>query len=149
VCQLGWEMLTCATNGCGVTFSLPQSATSRLRQTNETFYCPHGHTNFFPRKPDAPPVPPAEVRILRQEVEVCRRRNIEAERKASLAERRLNAARTGNAFLEGGRWRGLCPSCFEEQPRGSKKRSLASRWGRMHCATPTPPVLESPGEASA
>jgi hypothetical protein len=129
MCLLGWETITCAMRGCGSTFALQQTVISRLRQTSENFYCPKGHSNYFPRKPDTPP---AEVRILREQVEVCRTKGAEAEKRANLAERRLEAARNGHVFLDVGRWRGICPQCYKEQPRGGK-RAGAKRWARTHC----------------
>lgn len=138
MCLLGYEQVSCGKPGCHAVQALPSAMTARLRETGETFYCPYGHGAVF-RKAE-PQGPPRELVILRQEVEVCRRRNIEAERKASLAERRLQAARTKHAFFEGGRWRGLCPSCFAEQPRGGKKAG-AQRWGKMHCAEPVIPAV--------
>lgn len=142
MCFLGWETITCYKPQCGSTFALPATAIARLKQTKEVFHCPNGHQQAFTGTPN---VPAAEVRILREQVEVCRTRNVEAERRASLAERRLKAAKDGHAFFEGGRWHGLCPQDYAEQPRGAKDKRAAQRWARRHCHKKAP-VLDLGGQ---
>lgn len=40
----------CATRGCQATIHLHHDVEERLRRTHETFYCPAGHSNYFPGK---------------------------------------------------------------------------------------------------
>ena len=40
----------CATRGCQATIHLHHDIEERLRRTHETFYCPAGHSNYFPGK---------------------------------------------------------------------------------------------------
>lgn len=42
----------CASQGCGHTIHLHHDLEERLRRTQETFYCPAGHSNYFPAKKD-------------------------------------------------------------------------------------------------
>jgi hypothetical protein len=38
--------LTCA--NCGVLFAIPEQMEGKRRADHQTFYCPNGHSNFFP-----------------------------------------------------------------------------------------------------
>lgn len=38
----------CASKGCQATIHLHHDIEERLRRTHETFYCPAGHSNYFP-----------------------------------------------------------------------------------------------------
>lgn len=42
----------CAKRGCGHTIHLHHDLEERLRRTGERFYCPAGHSQFFPTKKD-------------------------------------------------------------------------------------------------
>lgn len=41
--------IACATPKCHATITVHVQEEERLRRTGETFYCPAGHSNFFPR----------------------------------------------------------------------------------------------------
>jgi hypothetical protein len=43
---------TCASKGCQGTIHLHHDVEAKLRRTHETFYCPAGHSNYFPGKTD-------------------------------------------------------------------------------------------------
>lgn len=42
----------CATKGCYATICLDPKSYDRLKRTGENFYCPAGHSNYFPGKTD-------------------------------------------------------------------------------------------------
>jgi hypothetical protein len=47
------QLLQCATAGCGHSpFPISTSFIERAQRTHETFYCPAGHSNYFPQKSD-------------------------------------------------------------------------------------------------
>ena len=33
---------------CGITYAMPKDYMEKLRQNHETFYCPNGHSMYFP-----------------------------------------------------------------------------------------------------
>jgi hypothetical protein len=37
---------------CGIEFCVPEGHHRRLRRTHETFYCPSGHSNYYPAETD-------------------------------------------------------------------------------------------------
>lgn len=43
---------TCAERGCQSTIHLHHDVEAKLRRSHETFYCPAGHSNYFPGKTD-------------------------------------------------------------------------------------------------
>jgi len=44
------KTFACAERGCQSTIHLHHDVEARLRRTHETFYCPAGHSNYFPGK---------------------------------------------------------------------------------------------------
>lgn len=44
--------IACAERGCQATIHLHHDVEARVRRTHETFYCPAGHSNYFPGKTD-------------------------------------------------------------------------------------------------
>jgi hypothetical protein len=69
-----YREFTCATKGCGAIIVMRSDQESRLRQTHGTFYCPNGHSQWFPGKTEE------EKRIaeLEQQLERQRERTREA-----------------------------------------------------------------------
>jgi hypothetical protein len=45
------EALSCA--NCGVLFAAPEHMLDKRRDNHETFYCPSGHSNYFPDESQA------------------------------------------------------------------------------------------------
>lgn len=43
---------TCAAAGCQNVIRLHHATEQKLRETHESFYCPAGHSNYFPGKTD-------------------------------------------------------------------------------------------------
>jgi hypothetical protein len=44
------ESIECA--NCGITFAFPEHIVTKRRRDHASFYCPHGHSNFFPGESD-------------------------------------------------------------------------------------------------
>lgn len=58
--------IACAERGCQATIHLHRDIERRVRKSHETFYCPAGHSNYFPGKTDE------EKRVARLEGTVAR-----------------------------------------------------------------------------
>ena len=43
--------VSCA--NCNILFWLPSSMVSQLKECHNEFFCPHGHTNYYPAETDA------------------------------------------------------------------------------------------------
>lgn len=41
--------IACASKGCHATITVHEQEEARLRRTGESFFCPAGHSNYFPR----------------------------------------------------------------------------------------------------
>lgn len=54
------QMRLCNCAACGISFAMPEAHAKRLEECHNTFYCPAGHTNYYPQKSD--------VEILRDRV---------------------------------------------------------------------------------
>lgn len=48
--SLSHATINCASQGCYAIITLHPTDEDRLRQTHERFYCPAGHSNYFPGK---------------------------------------------------------------------------------------------------
>jgi hypothetical protein len=46
------ETLTCCAAGCGITFAVPVRWSRQRRLDHVDWYCPNGHTQYFPGKSD-------------------------------------------------------------------------------------------------
>lgn len=44
------ELLTCAQKGCGISFALPSHYVDSRRADHASWYCPNGHSQWFPGK---------------------------------------------------------------------------------------------------
>jgi hypothetical protein len=47
---LDHNVISCATEGCFAVITVHPIEEARLRRTRESFYCPAGHSNYFPGK---------------------------------------------------------------------------------------------------
>lgn len=45
------EVITCA--NCGVKYGIESEFRKRKRQTHDEFYCPNGHSNYYPQETEA------------------------------------------------------------------------------------------------
>jgi hypothetical protein len=49
--ELQMEMCNCAK--CGISFAIPTAVQKRLRECHNEFFCPMGHSNYYPHKTEA------------------------------------------------------------------------------------------------
>ena len=47
------EMRLCNCAACGVSFAFPIAIAKRREDDHQNFYCPNGHTNYYPSKSEA------------------------------------------------------------------------------------------------
>lgn len=60
------EHIGCASKGCTSVIAMHPAVVLQYRKSNATFYCPRGHDNFFPKRPDAKD---HEIERLKREIE--------------------------------------------------------------------------------
>lgn len=51
--SLGHVTINCAREKCYAVITVHEQEEDRLRKTGETFFCPAGHSNYFPKTPSA------------------------------------------------------------------------------------------------
>lgn len=97
--------ITCSQ--CHIPFAITTDHQSRLRQKRETFYCPNGHTQWYPGKTDAEKVREemqAKLDEANRLIKWQKSQRISAEKHAKAANKKLRAQTTRiNA--------GVCPYC--------------------------------------
>ncbi len=47
------EMTVCNCATCGMSFAMPSAVNRRLHECHNAFYCPAGHSNYYPQKSKA------------------------------------------------------------------------------------------------
>jgi hypothetical protein len=85
------EVVTCA--GCAMTFGIPVHLATDRRTDHKTFYCPNGHSNYWPQESDLE----RTERFLTN----ARERTRYAEAAASAARDQAAAAARSNRALKG------------------------------------------------
>lgn len=111
--QLQLEVLDCA--ACRLPFGVPVAVIADRRRDHKTFYCPLGHSNFFPGK--------SEEDKLREQLTAARElAEREARRRRETADRAEHLLRSRDAYrghLTRVKKRiaaGKCPACHQEFP---------------------------------
>lgn len=122
------DMAVCNCANCGVTFAIPEKMEKRLRNNHETFYCPSGHTNYFPSK--------SEAEKIKEQAE-REKRNLEAQLKNAQESkeywnRQYKSMRQDAIVLKGQKTKlvnriknGVCPCCnrtFKDLAEHMKKQ---------------------------
>ena len=95
------EFLTCSV--CGIRFAAPGFWLSKRRDDHEIFYCPSGHSQYFPAKSQA-------------EIAISDRNKVQAKLNEALhaqvvLEKKLNEEKAKLARLETRISHGICPCC--------------------------------------
>lgn len=93
--------LTCC--NCGIMFAIEERHQKELRRTHELFYCPRGHSQYFPAKSD---VDKERDRRIAAEARAAR-----MEDQAEIAERRRRAEKGQRTKLLKRIENGVCPHC--------------------------------------
>ena len=47
------EMRLCNCAECGVSFAFPAALAKRREEDHKSFFCPNGHSNYYPQKSEA------------------------------------------------------------------------------------------------
>lgn len=108
------EAVVCPRDGCGITFGVPETTVEALRRSHGTFYCPHGHNQYFPGKSDLEKAKEETERVRRdltQRLAWSDERERTARKRADREERR---ARTFKGMVTRVKKRvgnGVCPCC--------------------------------------
>ena len=92
-----FERLTCA--NCGIAFAMPSLFVDKRREHHNTFYCPNGHTQYFPAETDA--------ERYKRELDAERERHTRTLNRLNTAERAQRKAEKKLKRVH----RGVCPCC--------------------------------------
>jgi hypothetical protein len=95
--DLGLSVIECAS--CGMVYAAPKDWITHRRQDHKGFYCPNGHSQFFPQESDS------ERYKRRLEEEQSRHANTQLE---------LMATRKQAERLEKRIKNGVCPCCHRQ-----------------------------------
>lgn len=103
-----FETLTCGE--CGVVFAVLQNYVRGLRRSHATWYCPNGHSRWFPEKSD--------VEVLKEQlaekdrfIENAKKRREWAEEDAKRARRSASAYKGKLTHVKSRVASGTCPCC--------------------------------------
>lgn len=91
------KTLTCAS--CGAIFAVESNFERSKRENHDTFYCPNGHSQWFPHETEAEKLR-KELRRKEQELADQVRAKLEAQAEAEKVNRRLKRVH-----------KGTCPCC--------------------------------------
>lgn len=111
------EDLECSS--CGIIFALPVFFEKKRRDDHATFYCPNGHTQYFPHESDAE----KNARLLREEQE----RHKRTLARVNIAEAKAAEETAKNVRLQKRVKAGVCPCC---------KRTFKQLAAHMHTKHP-------------
>jgi C4-dicarboxylate-specific signal transduction histidine kinase len=97
-------------NTCGVSYAVTDAYEQRRRNDHNTFYCPNGHSQYYPQKNEAEKQRERADRLARQ-VE-AREADIRLEQRRLENERRAHSATKGQLTKTKKRVaNGVCPCC--------------------------------------
>lgn len=104
------ELVTIICGKCGILFAMPEKFEESRRNDHATFYCPSGHSRYFPGK--------SEEEKLKRQLQQERARADRAEEDAehqrkygNVAMRRLRAQKGVTTKLKKRVANGVCPCC--------------------------------------
>jgi hypothetical protein len=95
--EVEYELSTCSE--CGVTFGLPAHYRRKRRQDHHTFYCPNGHSQYFPSE--------TEAEKLRKELERERQRTVAAQNQTRMEREQREKLERKMKRVD----KGTCPEC--------------------------------------
>lgn len=88
---------------CGVLFAIGSRFMEERRADHETFYCPNGHTQYYPQK--------SEAEMLRQQLKWAESSAQSWRDQAETAEHRRRAEKAAKTRLKNRIANGACPCC--------------------------------------
>lgn len=113
---------------CKVAFAMTKEHNDRCRRTKESFYCPNGHGQVYAKSTESK---------LREQLHREEQRRIDAEEKATEAERRTEVELALHRHTKDRVSNGVCPCCnryFEKLHRHMKSKHpdyVGSHAGRL------------------
>lgn len=120
--EVALEPITCG--ACGVTFGLPTALLTTYRRTHQTWYCPNGHSRYYPGESDEEKLKKAlkeeEARSKQAEYSLYLRNQELAAANKTLATTRGQLTRVRKRVANG-----VCPDChrhFENLEKHMKSK---------------------------
>jgi hypothetical protein len=102
------ELQTCA--NCGITFGAPGFFLDKRRENHQTYYCPNGHSLWFPQQSDAEKAQ-AEAEKYKKLWKDEQRYASEVLSERNAAQKQLRAAKGQMTKLKQRVANGVCPCC--------------------------------------
>lgn len=99
-----FEIVHCA--NCGIPFAITTDFEKRRRADRKSFYCPAGHSQWFPGETDAD-----RAQRLAGQLDMERTRRAEAQRQLDYQRRARKAVSTRLKKTKARVGRGVCPCC--------------------------------------
>lgn len=96
----------CCRAGCGVAFALNDEFVQRRRSDRKSWYCPNGHSQWFPGETDSD-----KAQRLAGQLDMERTRRLQAEKAADYATRSRKAVSTRLKKVKQRVGHGVCPCC--------------------------------------
>lgn len=108
------EMFTEVCISCGIPFAIPKNYKDRLKVTHDTFYCPNGHSQFYPAETEAEKL---KKEVVKKDGELAQLTSakIQIENQLDKANEKLNKVAQGQ-----------CPCCDKTY------KHLANHMSRKH-----------------
>lgn len=100
---------------CHMEFGIPRNFEKRRRDDHKSFYCPQGHTQYFPEKSEAEKLK-EQLETARNSEEFWRVRSKREEEAKELARRQRDAYKGHTTRLKRRVAKGKCPSCSSDFP---------------------------------
>jgi len=96
----------CCRSGCGVAYALNDEFVRHRRSDRKSFYCPNGHSQWFPGETDSD-----KAQRLAGQLDMERTRRQQAEKTADYATRSRKAVSTRLKKVKQRVGHGVCPCC--------------------------------------
>lgn len=110
--------ITCSKEGCGISFMVPSHWSQKRREDHKTFYCPNGHSQWFPQE--------SEEEKLRRERDRLKQNTAYLEDRLKDKDRQVSAARGQVTRIKNRISAGVCPCC------NRSFSNLAKHMAHMH-----------------
>lgn len=101
-----FTVFNCCRAGCGVAFALNDDFVRRRRSDRKSWYCPNGHSQWFPGETDHD-----KAQRLAGQLDMERTRRQQAEKTADYATRSRKAVSTRLRKVKQRVGHGVCPCC--------------------------------------
>ena len=106
--QGSFELLNCA--NCSISFAIPTKLNSELMRNHETFYCPKGHSNYYPGKSDEEKLQ-EEIHSLEKSLSAANERTDHWYKRTQEEKRSKAAHKAHYTILKKKVKKGQCPCC--------------------------------------